>query len=95
MFKRSRLIAAAALVASLAVAGPVGAASAATAAPVVASTATPGSNIPCYPFPAFCGSDGQPAWWAPAWVRPALGLPSPSPWPPFTLGQPISIVPLG
>ena len=97
MFKRKSLIAAAALVGALAVSGPVAGASAAGAAPVVASATTPGSNIACYPLPAFCGSDGQPAWWAPAWVRSALGLPPASPWRvggPVTLGQPITILPL-
>jgi hypothetical protein len=89
MFTRSRLIAAAALAAALASAGPVAGASAAQpgAVPGLGTSAT--SNIQCYPLPAFCGPDGQPASWSPWWVRPALGLPA---LPPFW--QPIRIVPL-
>jgi hypothetical protein len=84
MLKPNRLIASAALVGALAIAGPVAGASAAQAGAVAA----PGSSIPCYPLPAFCASNGQPAVWAPWWVRPALGLPPLLPW------QPISLVPL-
>jgi hypothetical protein len=37
----------------------------ALAAPVAgASAQSPGSTIPCYPYPAFCGPNGQP-WFAP------------------------------
>jgi hypothetical protein len=76
MFKVKRVITAAALVGTLAVAGPVAGASA-------AQPGTPGANIPCYPFPAFCNpSTGQPASWAPWWVGPALGLPPAPAWPP-------------
>jgi hypothetical protein len=75
MFTRSRLIAAAAVATALATAGPVAGASAAQPGAIVSSGTSATSNIPCYPLPAFCGSDGQPAWWAPRWVRPALGLP--------------------
>ena len=45
------------VVAVLAVSGPVAGASAQTPAP--APTGTPGSSIPCYPFPAWCTPDGQ------------------------------------
>jgi hypothetical protein len=46
----------------------------ALAAPVASASAQAAagpSGIPCYPYPAFCGPDGQP------WVRPfpALGFP--------------------
>ena len=42
--------------AALALAAPVASAHAATSPP------TGPAAIPCYPFPAFCGPDGQP-WW--------------------------------
>jgi hypothetical protein len=78
MFKVHRLIATAAVAGALAVAGPVAGASAAGTGTAVTS----GSSIPCYPFPAFCNpSNGQPAAWAPWWVRPALGLPATPVWP--------------
>jgi hypothetical protein len=92
MFTRSRLIAAAALATVLASAGPVAGARAAQPGAVVAPGTSATSNISCYPLPAFCGADGQPASWAPWWVRPALGLPPLPPFPP--LWQPIRIVPL-
>jgi hypothetical protein len=84
MLKRNRLITAAALVGALAVAGPVAGASSAQPGAVVTPGTTSGSKIPCYPLPAFCASGGQPAVWAPWWVRPALGLPPVSHWPPIT-----------
>jgi hypothetical protein len=80
MFSPHRLIAAAAVVGALAVAGPVAGAGATTG--VVAPPSTT-SSIPCYPFPAWCGSNGQPVSWAPFWVRPALGLPPAPLFPPF------------
>jgi hypothetical protein len=86
MFTRNRLIAAAAVVGALATAGPVAGASADQTGAVV--TPSPTSSIPCYPLPAWCGSDGQPTPWAPAWVRSALGL-APSP-----MWSPIQLVPL-
>jgi hypothetical protein len=45
------------VIAALSLAAPIAGASA--AAPAAAS---PGSNIPCYPYPAFCGPNGTP--WA-------------------------------
>jgi hypothetical protein len=80
MFSPHRLIAALAVTGALAVAGPVAGASATTGA-VASST----SSVPCYPFPAWCGSNGQPVSWAPFWVRPALGLPPAPLFPPFVL----------
>jgi hypothetical protein len=50
--------------AALALAAPAASADAAM------SPATGPAAIPCYPFPAFCGPDGQP-WWR---VQP-IGLP--------------------
>ena len=91
MLTRHRLIAAAAAVGALAVAGPVAGARAQTAA---ATAPAPGSSIPCYPLPAFCGPDGQPASWAPWWVWPALGLTPPAPTLPFPVGQRILIPPI-
>lgn len=83
MFIRNRLVAAAAVVGALAVAGP--AAAGASAAPTRAAGATPAPNVPCYPYPAWCGADGQPVWFAPFWVRPALGLPPAPLWPPLSI----------
>jgi hypothetical protein len=40
------------VIAALAIAAPVASAS--------AQTPGPGSMIPCYPYPAFCGPSGQP-----------------------------------
>ena len=95
MFKPTRLITAAALIGALAAAGPVASASAAQSAPVVALGTNSGSSIPCYPFPAFCDpSTGQPAAWAPWWVRPALGLPPAPLWPPVAIPPPVAVVPL-
>jgi hypothetical protein len=45
-----KLLRAAPVIAVLALAAPV----------ATASAQTPGSMIPCYPYPAFCGPDGQP-----------------------------------
>src|SRR5580704_6902493 len=78
----SRFVAAAALVAALAAAGPIADANAAPAPEAVASGGASTSAIPCYPFPAWCGPDGQPVPFAPWWVRPALGLPPSPVWPP-------------
>ena len=51
----------------------------ALAAPVAnAGAQTPGSMIPCYPYPAFCGPNGQP--WFP--------LSSPFQFPPLTGATP-------
>ena len=44
------------VVAVLALTGPVAGASAQTPAD---AAATPGSSIPCYPFPAWCDANGQ------------------------------------
>jgi hypothetical protein len=84
MFTPHRLIAAAAVGGALAIAGPVTGASAAQTG-AVTTPAT--SSVPCYPFPAWCGSDGQPVAWAPWWVRPALGLPPSTPWATITIPQ--------
>ena len=92
MSKIHRLIAAGALLGALAAADPIAGASAATPAGAVQSTATQGSGIPCYPFPAFCDpSTGQPAAWAPSWVWLATGQTPPSPFPVITFPQPIAI----
>ena len=92
MVKPTRLIAAAAVVGALAVAGPVAGASAAQATATPA--ASPGSSIPCYPFPAFCDpSTNEPAAWAPWWVRPALGLPPAPLWPPILIQPPSTTLP--
>ena len=81
MSKPHRLIAAGAVISALAVAGPVASAGAAQAA-AAAPTATPGSSVPCYPFPAFCDpTTDKPASWAPSWVWPALGLQPPQGYP--------------
>jgi hypothetical protein len=91
VFKSHRLIALGALVGALAAAWPVAGASAAQSAGTVQSVTTPGSSIPCYPFPAFCDpSTGQPAAWAPTWVWLALGQTPPSPFPVIPLPQPIT-----
>ena len=45
------------VVAVLALTGPVAGASAQTPTTPASS---PGSSIPCYPFPAWCGPSGQP-----------------------------------
>jgi hypothetical protein len=94
MLKRPRLIAAAAVTGALAAAGPVASASAAQTA-AVAPVPTAGSSIPCYPLPAYCANDGQPAWWAPQWVRLALGYPPTLPWRPITPGPVMTILPVG
>jgi hypothetical protein len=93
MFKSHRLIAAVALIGALATAGPVASASAAQPAAAAAPGTTQGSSVPCYPFPAFCGPNGQPAPWAPWWIRPALGLPPASVWQPVWIG-PAPVAPL-
>ena len=93
MSKSHRLIAAGAVISALAVAGPVAGAGAAQTA-AAAPTTTPGSSIPCYPFPAFCDpTTDKPASWAPWWVWPALGLQPPQGYPPIT-AQPITVPPI-
>jgi hypothetical protein len=52
---RNRLVALAAVMGALVVAMPVAGASAAPANEKLAAT-----QIPCYPYPAFCGPNGQP-----------------------------------
>jgi hypothetical protein len=90
---RNRFVAAATVVAALAAAGPVAGAGAAQSPVAIApGTTTSTSSIPCFPFPAWCGPDGQPLPSAPWWVRPALGLPPTSPWPPLNI-LPVTIVP--
>jgi hypothetical protein len=49
-----KLAAIAPVIAALAISAPAASARAATA------PGTPGSQIPCYPFPAWCGPDGKP-----------------------------------
>jgi hypothetical protein len=88
MSTRNRLIAAAALVGALATAGPVAGASAAQPRAVATPGTTIGSLVPCYPYPAYCGADGQPVAGTPNWVRQALGLPAAPFW------QSIPILPL-
>jgi hypothetical protein len=90
MFKRNRLIAAATIAGALATAGPIATAGAA-GVPASATVAVSNSSIPCYPFPAWCGSNGQPVPFAPWWVRPALGLPPSNVWP-FNI-VPVSFLP--
>jgi hypothetical protein len=82
MLKLNRLIAAGSAAAALAAAGPV---AAATAAQSPTAATNPASDIPCYPLPAFCTPNGQPASWAPAWASLALGF-APS-------GQQITVAP--
>ena len=50
-----KLLAAAPVIGVLALAGPVASAGAQTSV-----AAPPPSAIPCYPYPAFCGPNGQP-----------------------------------
>jgi hypothetical protein len=52
------------VITALAFAVPVAGASAQT----TAAAGSPGSTIPCYPYPAFCGPGGQP--WFP--LQPSL-----------------------
>jgi hypothetical protein len=52
------------VIAALALAAPVASASAQT-------TAAAGSAIPCYPYPAFCGPNGQP-WFSSPFHFPSL-----------------------
>jgi hypothetical protein len=47
------------VVAVLALTGPVAGASAQTGSGSSGTPASPGSSIPCYPFPAWCTPDGQ------------------------------------
>jgi hypothetical protein len=54
-----RLVGVVPVIAVLALAAPVASASAQTA-----PGSGPGSMIPCYPYPAFCGPSGQP-WFSP------------------------------
>jgi hypothetical protein len=69
------LAAAIPVAAALAVAGPVAAASAQT----TSSTTSPTSAIPCYPYPAFCGPNGQPWFqWLPFPQSPIVMQPLPS-----------------
>jgi hypothetical protein len=58
------------VIAALALAAPVASASAQTT-PV----SGPGSTIPCYPYPAFCGPNGQP-WFS--WTNPFQPLTGPT-----------------
>jgi hypothetical protein len=67
------------VVAALAIAAPVASASAAQPAALAGP-----SSIPCYPYPAFCGPNGQPWWSFPS----PLPLPLPIALPPLT-GAPI------
>jgi hypothetical protein len=63
-----KLVSVVPVVAALAVAVPVASASAST-------TPAPGpSSIPCYPYPAFCGPNGQPwfSYWSPTQWLPQL-----------------------
>jgi hypothetical protein len=77
------------VVAVLALAAPVASASASTT-PV----STPGSQIPCYPYPAFCGPNGQPWFGIPYTFQPItfppFHLPGPLPLPiaPVRVGAP-------
>jgi hypothetical protein len=48
------------VVAVLALTGPVAGASAQTGSTPPVTPSSPGSSIPCYPFPAWCGPTGQP-----------------------------------
>jgi hypothetical protein len=48
------------VVAVLALTGPVAGASAQTDSGSTGTPSSPGSSIPCYPFPAWCGPSGQP-----------------------------------
>jgi hypothetical protein len=58
VYIRNRLVALAVVVATLAIAAPVASASAAEGASGKPYAANP--VIPCYPYPAFCGPNGQP-----------------------------------
>ena len=53
-----KLAAVAPVIGVLALAAPVAGASAATAP----APGSPGAGIPCYPYPALCGPNGQ-SWW--------------------------------
>jgi hypothetical protein len=59
------------VIAALALASPVAGASAATTA------GSPGSMVPCYPYPAFCGSNGKPVFQVPFWF-PFSPTPAPT-----------------
>jgi hypothetical protein len=65
-----KLIGIAPVVAALAFAAPVASASAQTT-----STSGPGSAIPCYPYPAFCGPNGQPWFSLPTFSPPTFQFP--------------------
>jgi hypothetical protein len=60
------------VIAVLALAAPVANASAATTA-----VSGPGSMIPCYPYPAFCGPNGQPWFSFPFQLPLPIQFPSP------------------
>ena len=55
--KLRKFAAALPVVAALAIVAPVATANAQTTS---TSSSSPGSSIPCYPYPAFCGPNGQP-----------------------------------
>jgi hypothetical protein len=73
------------VVAVLALAAPVAAASAAT------TPATGPAAIPCYPYPAFCGPNGQPWWQLPQPIGFPIQFPpllGPLPFNPLPVGPP-------
>jgi hypothetical protein len=74
-----KLIGVVPVVAALAIAAPVASASA-------QATPVGPSSIPCYPYPAFCGPNGQPWWSFPS--PSVLPFPFGIPMPPLT-GPPI------
>jgi hypothetical protein len=84
-----KLLAAAPVIGVLTLAAPVASASAQTVAP------PPSSIVPCYPYPAFCGPNGQP-WFSPLplYTFPSQpGGPAIQPIPGWPSGWPSSLIP--
>ena len=87
--KLRKFAAALPVVAALAVVTPVATANAQTTS---TSSTSPSTSIPCYPYPAFCGPNGQP--WFPFFpfqLTPAQPIQLPAPIVPFPVqGLPVA-----